>query len=105
MIIETVKENLKAFYVLLELSKEEPNPGFTFQFSSTDYHKCVFYQGLSLYSVIKEDGTQIILDLTNNDVGNVYVANIINKILFPNIQGFPVDMKVNNISISIQFIE
>ncbi|CAG8641114.1 5139_t:CDS:2, partial [Cetraspora pellucida] len=30
-IIEAVKENLKAFYVLLEQSKEDPNPGFNFR--------------------------------------------------------------------------
>ncbi|CAG8812066.1 22900_t:CDS:2, partial [Cetraspora pellucida] len=57
-IIETVKENLKVFYVLLEQSKEDPNPGFDFRISSTDYHQFNFDQGLSLYSVIKEDGTQ-----------------------------------------------
>ncbi|CAG8792490.1 13717_t:CDS:2, partial [Cetraspora pellucida] len=57
-IIEAVKENLKAFYVLLEQSKEDPNPGFDFRLSSTDYHRFSFNQGLSLYSVIKEDGTQ-----------------------------------------------
>ncbi|CAG8856933.1 1382_t:CDS:2, partial [Gigaspora margarita] len=36
---------------------EELRDGHTL-LSSTDYHKYAFDQGLSLYSVIKEDGTQ-----------------------------------------------
>ncbi|CAG8561359.1 20743_t:CDS:2 [Dentiscutata erythropus] len=44
---------------------------------------------------------KIVLDLSNNGGGNIVVAHIINKILFPNIQNFPVDMKVNNISIQL----
>ncbi|CAG8727758.1 24539_t:CDS:2, partial [Gigaspora rosea] len=44
---------------------------------------------------------KIVLDLTNNRGGKVEIAHIINKILFPNIQSFPVYMKVNNISIQI----
>ncbi|CAG8762855.1 9576_t:CDS:2, partial [Racocetra fulgida] len=46
---------------------------------------------------------KIVLDLSNNYGGSVDIAHNINKILFPNIQSFPVDMKVNDIS--AQFIE
>ncbi|CAG8778966.1 13849_t:CDS:1, partial [Cetraspora pellucida] len=45
----------------------------------------------------------IVLDLSNNYGGDVYLAHQINNILFPDIQNFPADLKVNNIS--IQFIE
>ncbi|CAG8784567.1 13907_t:CDS:1, partial [Cetraspora pellucida] len=45
----------------------------------------------------------IVLDLSNNYGGDVYLAHQINNILFPDIQTFPVDLKVNDIS--IQFIE
>ncbi|CAG8580353.1 25066_t:CDS:2, partial [Dentiscutata erythropus] len=42
---------------------------------------------------------RIILDLSNNEGGQIFVAHYINKLLFPNIQTFPLDYKVNNISI------
>ncbi|KAF0548418.1 peptidase s41 family protein [Gigaspora margarita] len=46
---------------------------------------------------------KIILDLSNNGGGDVFIAQYIAKLLFPNIQTFPLDIKVNNIS--IPFIE
>ncbi|CAG8744126.1 8346_t:CDS:2, partial [Cetraspora pellucida] len=46
---------------------------------------------------------KIILDLSNNSGGLIFVAHYINKLLFPNIQNFPLDLKVNHIS--IPFIE
>ncbi|CAG8757074.1 8964_t:CDS:2, partial [Racocetra fulgida] len=42
---------------------------------------------------------KIILDLSNNNGGDVFVAHYINKLLFPNIQNFPVALKVNDNSI------
>ncbi|CAG8724089.1 19775_t:CDS:2 [Dentiscutata erythropus] len=83
-VIETVKENLKGFYALLDQAKEEQNPGFALRpidliseldlydvadlikelrdghtwLNSDDYNKYAFDQGLSMYSVIRKDGTQ-----------------------------------------------
>ncbi|KAF0515134.1 peptidase s41 family protein [Gigaspora margarita] len=84
-VIETVKEYLKGFYALLDQAKEESNPGFDLRpidliseldlvydvanlieelrdghtrLRSDDYYKYPFDQGLSMYSVIKKDGTQ-----------------------------------------------
>ncbi|CAG8769311.1 39423_t:CDS:2, partial [Gigaspora margarita] len=85
-VIETVKEYLKGFYALLDQAKEEPNPGFALRpidliseldlydvaslieelrdghtkLHSDDYYKYTFDQGLSMYSVINKDGTQVI---------------------------------------------
>ncbi|KAF0501906.1 peptidase s41 family protein [Gigaspora margarita] len=42
---------------------------------------------------------KIILDLSNNGGGDVFIGHYINKLLFPNIQNFPLDYKVNDISI------
>ncbi|RIB16442.1 hypothetical protein C2G38_2143097 [Gigaspora rosea] len=42
---------------------------------------------------------KIILDLSNNGGGIIFIGNYINKLLFPNIQNFPLDYKVNDISI------
>ncbi|CAG8592762.1 10003_t:CDS:2, partial [Dentiscutata heterogama] len=44
---------------------------------------------------------KIILDLSNNGGGEVFIAHYINKILFPNIQNFPLDFKVNDLSIPL----
>ncbi|CAG8500055.1 2062_t:CDS:2, partial [Scutellospora calospora] len=41
---------------------------------------------------------KIVLDLSNNQGGDIFVGHYINKLLFPDIQNFPLDQKVNNIS-------
>ncbi|CAG8528298.1 164_t:CDS:2 [Dentiscutata erythropus] len=56
------------------------------------------------FKLLADKGIEkIVLDLSNNGGGDVFVAHYINKLLFPNIQNFPLDMKVNNIS--MPFIE
>ncbi|CAG8616815.1 11813_t:CDS:2 [Dentiscutata erythropus] len=44
---------------------------------------------------------KIVFDLSNNPGGQVIVAHYINKLLFPDIQNFPLSFKVNNISIPL----
>ncbi|KAF0501907.1 peptidase s41 family protein [Gigaspora margarita] len=150
---------------------EEPNPGFAlrpidliselglYDVASLIEELRWTHRGLSMYSVIKKDGTQrfdarfnsvlaslafgngdfyikgqlftyrnqlpknpsisytlncnvagfklfaekgikkIILYLSNNGGGDIFIGNYINKLLFPNIQNFPLDYKVNDISI------
>ncbi|CAG8797432.1 45861_t:CDS:2, partial [Gigaspora margarita] len=144
-IIETVKENLKAFYVLLEQSKEDPNPGFTFRsmdiiseldlllnnnylyeyqfiydvsdlieelrdghtlLSSIDYHKYDFYQGLSLYSVIKEDGTQqikVFNDIKDPNNIDCQVINIDDKPAIDVITEFASNHIASSRDLSVRF--
>ncbi|CAG8526541.1 7778_t:CDS:2 [Dentiscutata erythropus] len=44
---------------------------------------------------------KIVLDLSNNGGGLIFVAHYINKLLFPNIKNFPMDFKVNDVSIPL----
>ncbi|CAG8612628.1 20452_t:CDS:2, partial [Racocetra persica] len=52
------------------------------------------------FKMLAEKGIKkIILDLSNNNGGDVFAAHYINKLLFPNIKNFPVALKVNNNSL------
>ncbi|CAG8464268.1 7574_t:CDS:2 [Scutellospora calospora] len=54
------------------------------------------------FKLLADKGIEkIVLDLSNNYGGDVFVAHYINKLLFPNIQSFPVDQKINNVSTQI----
>ncbi|CAG8543965.1 5499_t:CDS:2 [Dentiscutata erythropus] len=44
---------------------------------------------------------KIVLDLSNNGGGQIFIAHYINKLLFPNMQNFPLDFKVNDLSIPL----
>ncbi|RIB05846.1 hypothetical protein C2G38_2279494 [Gigaspora rosea] len=73
--------------------------------SSEDYLKYLYLSDLTFgFELLATIGIKkIILDLSNNGGGDVFVAQYITKLLFPNIQTFPLDMKVNNII--LPFIE
>ncbi|CAG8740634.1 11756_t:CDS:2 [Dentiscutata erythropus] len=66
--------------------------------SDLEYH---FLSDIAIgFKLLADRGIEkIILDLSNNGGGQIFAADYINKLLFPNIQKFPVDYKVNNISI------